>query len=81
MLIAPDRLQYLHYLGSLGPLVAAFSMRLHACGREGVTELVRQMCRWRIPATQSRRRALPFRSCRCRSPRRTPGVADPAARR
>ncbi len=49
MLFAPDRLQYLHYLGSLGPLIAAFVMRYRDGGRNAVRELGAQMVRWRVP--------------------------------
>lgn len=43
MLLAPDRLQFLHYLGSLGPLAAAFVMRYRTGGRPAVCELIGQM--------------------------------------
>lgn len=49
MLFAPDRLQVLHYLGSLGPLVAAFVMRSRTGGAPAVRTLLRQMGRWRVP--------------------------------
>ncbi|MEU5760110.1 CPBP family glutamic-type intramembrane protease [Nocardia sp. NPDC047648] len=49
MLFAPDRLQILHYLGSLGPLVAAFVMRSRTGGAPAVRELLSQMGRWRVP--------------------------------
>ncbi|PKZ63951.1 CPBP family intramembrane metalloprotease [Gordonia terrae] len=48
MLTAPDSLQWLHYVGSLGPLMAAFIMRWHDGGRDGVVELFSQMLRWRV---------------------------------
>jgi hypothetical protein len=49
MLLAPDRLQFLHYLGSLGPLIAAFVMRARTGGAPAVRELLAQMVRWRVP--------------------------------
>ncbi|MGV9796377.1 CPBP family glutamic-type intramembrane protease [Gordonia sp. NPDC003422] len=50
MLFAPDSLQFLHYVGTLGPLAAAFVMRYRDGGRTAVRELGTQMVRWRVPA-------------------------------
>ena len=50
MLLAPERLQWLHYAGSLGPLLAAFALRWREHGRDGVRALWSQMLRWRVPA-------------------------------
>ena len=40
MLFAPTKLQYLHYVGSLGPLTAAVVMRYRDTGRAGVCGLL-----------------------------------------
>jgi len=45
MLVRPDDLQALHYLGSLGPLVAAFVLTSYERGRAGVLDLLRRMTR------------------------------------
>ncbi|MFC9557639.1 CPBP family intramembrane glutamic endopeptidase [Rhodococcus sp. NPDC056960] len=50
MVLAPTRWQYLHYLGSLGPLAAAFALRYRDDGRTGVQDLLRRMTRWRVRA-------------------------------
>lgn len=59
MLFRPDDLQPLHYVGSLGPLVAAFVMTSRQQGRTGVVDLLRRMTRgpWRWLAAAA---AFPF---------------------
>lgn len=49
MVLSPERLQYLHYVGSCGPLLAAVIMRHRDTGLAGVRNLVGQMVRWRVP--------------------------------
>ena len=49
MLFAPDSLQWLHYVGSLGPLIAAVVLRWRDGGRASVIALCSQMFRWRVP--------------------------------
>ena len=44
-----DNLSYLHFLGSLGPLVSAFVMTGLVSGRSGVRELLGRVFRWRVP--------------------------------
>ncbi len=44
-----DRLSYLHFLGSLGPLVSAFVMTGLVSGRSGVRELLGRVFQWRVP--------------------------------
>jgi membrane protease YdiL (CAAX protease family) len=43
-----DSLSYLHFLGSLGPLVSAFVMTGLVSGRSGVRELLERVFRWRV---------------------------------
>jgi membrane protease YdiL (CAAX protease family) len=44
-----DRLSYLHFVGSLGPLVSAVVMTGLVSGRSGVRELLGRVFRWRVP--------------------------------
>ena len=43
-----DRLSYLHFLGSLGPLVSAFVMTGLLSGRSGLRDLLGRAFRWRV---------------------------------
>ena len=45
MLLRPDEWQALHYVGSLGPLVAAFTLTATESGRRGVADLLTRMVR------------------------------------
>lgn len=45
-----DRLSYLHFLGSLGPLASAFAVTGLASGRAGVRDLLGRLLRWNVPA-------------------------------
>lgn len=42
-------LSYLHFLGSLGPLLSAFAVTGLVLGRSGVRELLRRVFRWKVP--------------------------------
>lgn len=44
-----DRLSYLHFLGSLGPLASAFVVTRLAAGRLGVLEMMGRLFKWKIP--------------------------------
>jgi len=43
-----DRLSYLHFLGSLGPLASAFAMTGLLSGWPGIQELVGRVFRWKV---------------------------------
>lgn len=45
-----DRLSYLHFLGSLGPLVSAVAVTGLVSGESGVRELLGRVFRWKVPA-------------------------------
>ncbi|MGE5591904.1 MAG: type II CAAX prenyl endopeptidase Rce1 family protein [Bacillota bacterium] len=45
-----DRLSYLHFLGSMGPLASAFAVTGLASGRAGLRELLGRLLRWNVPA-------------------------------
>jgi uncharacterized protein len=44
-----DRLSYLHFLGSFGPLVSAFAVTGLLSGWPGVRELLSRILKWKVP--------------------------------
>lgn len=44
-----DRLSYLHFLGSLGPLLSAFAVTGLVSGQSGIRELLGRVFRWKVP--------------------------------
>lgn len=48
--VLPVLPRYHHYLGSFGPLIAAFLLTYSSEGRKGVVDLMKRMVRWKVNA-------------------------------